>query len=280
MTASVLAPLAARYAGWLALPAEATVDRAADDPAEVRAMPVILRFERADPPARTPLLEAAAAAALAVCADPRAAPDGPWHDELLAWTRAHIRKVSRRARGAHWAAVHELPGCTVSVGGAQVRALLPGRVAAAPKEVSRLQITGSDLPADEPGDPPAGIPVLWLAPDVPMTAGKAAAQVGHGTMLLAALLEATGAELGAWAEAGWRTAVRTAGPDHWARLHPGADPLAAWRDRRGGRGPGRRVHRGRARHGDGHRAMARLTPKSLSGGQNRADPLCARGFAR
>lgn len=231
---SVLEPLAARYASWLTLPADGVVRDRDDEPDQVRAMPVVLRIERAEPPARTPLLEAAATAALAVCLDERAEPGGPWHDEVLAWTSGHIRKVARRARGAHWRAVDDLPGRTVAVGNAEVRALVPGRVVETPKEVSRLQISGSELPADDPGPPPPGVPVLWLAPDVPMTAGKAAAQVGHGSMLLAALLAATGERdaLAAWSGEGLRCAVRTATPELWARLHPGDDPLAAWRDRR------------------------------------------------
>ncbi len=224
---SVLDPLAARYAEWLGLPAAATADLATEDPELVRAMPVVLRIERADPPARTPLLEAAASAAVAVCLDPRAAPGGEWHDEVTAWVDGRIRKVARRARGAHWAAVQDLPGVTVTVDGASARALVPGRVAETPKEVGRLQISGSDLPADEPGPPPAGVPVLWLNPAIEMTAGKAAAQVGHATMLLAALWP----DLSAWAAEGFPVAVRTPTRRQWAALHPGDDPAGAWRRR-------------------------------------------------
>jgi peptidyl-tRNA hydrolase len=231
--ASVLGPLVTRYASWLAMAAEDTVEDILADPADVRAMPVILHIERAAPPGRTALLEAAAAAAAAVCLDPRAEPDGPWHDELVAWTTMHIRKVSRRARGAHWAAVTELPGRTVRVDDAEVRALVPGRVVDTPKEVGRLQIAGSELPFDEPGPPPTDVPVLWLNPAVEMTAGKAAAQVGHGTMLLAALLagDRRTADLAAWAADDCRCAVRTATPERWAAAYPGEDPLAAWRER-------------------------------------------------
>jgi peptidyl-tRNA hydrolase len=228
---TVLGALAGRYTDWLALPPEQTAAEINDDPDEIRAMPVILHLERAQPPARTALLEAAAAAALAVCLDPRADPDGPWHDELMAWTSAHIRKVSRRARGAHWQAVAELPGRTIAVGDAEVRALVPGLVRETPKEVSRLQITGSELPLDSPGPPSPGMPVLWLNPGVAMTAGKAAAQVGHGSMLLAALLAGDGreAELVEWAGLDCRCAVRIASPARWASLLPGDEPLIAWR---------------------------------------------------
>lgn len=230
----VLTALATRYAAWLALPAEDTIAVATeDDRDDVRAMPVILRFERATPPSRTDLLEAAAAAATAVCLDPRAQPDGEWHDELVAWIAMNIRKVARRARGAHWQAVADLPGRTITVGSAEVRALVPGRVDAMPKEVTRLQITGSDLPPDEPAAPPPDVPLLWLNPTVAMTVGKAAAQVGHGTMLAAALLAGSGrtAELADWAAKDCRCAVRTASVAQWAELRRvTANPVSAWAD--------------------------------------------------
>ncbi|WP_414939286.1 peptidyl-tRNA hydrolase [Amycolatopsis sp. cmx-11-51] len=224
---SVLEPLAARYAYWLGLPAEATEDTSDEDSAEVRAMPVILRMERAEPPSRTALLEAVAAAAVAVCLDERAGPEGEWHEPLKAWVDGRIRKVARRARGAHWRAVQELPGVTVEVDGAEARALLPGRVVETPKEVSRLQISGSELPADEPGPAPDGVPRLLLNPEVPMTVGKGSAQVGHATMILASLLDE--AELTAWAETGFRCSVRTPPVATWKALCPIEDPEGSWR---------------------------------------------------
>lgn len=230
-----LAPLAARYAQWLDLPAHATTevtDTSDEDADSVRAMPLILRMERDSVPPRSALLAAAASAAVGLCLDERAEPGGPWHPEVEPWVTGRIRKVTRRARGAHWRAVSELPGLTVEHRGAQVRALLPWRVAETPKIVTRLQVGGTDVPADDPGPPPDAGPVLWLAPQ-PMTAGKAAAQVGHATMLLAALLAAGGrsAELDRWAGDGYRCAVRTASAPEWARLAPGEDPGRAWRER-------------------------------------------------
>lgn len=99
-------------------------------------------------------------------------------------------------------------------------------VAEAPKEVSRLQISGSELPPDEPGPIPDGVPLLLLNPHAPMTVGKAAAQVGHATMILAALLD--DAALSRWAAQGYRSAVRTASVARWKELH-GDDPEGAWR---------------------------------------------------
>jgi len=226
---NALAPLAARYASWLGLPAERTALPEAA-PGEIRAMPLVLRLEKTDPPARTPLLEAAAAAALAVCLDERAQPGGEWHEPVHRWVSGHIRKVSRRARGAHWVAAQDFPGVTVTVDGAQVRALVPGRVVDVPKEIARLQISGSDLPPDEPGPAPDDVPLLLLNPEVSMTVGKAAAQVGHGTMILASLLGDE--QLAGWSEHGFACAVRTASVAQWKRLHPGDDPEGAWRSRR------------------------------------------------
>ncbi|GAA3053124.1 aminoacyl-tRNA hydrolase [Actinokineospora globicatena] len=228
---SILEPLAARYATWLRLPAEATNDTGDEDPALVRAMPIVLRVERDPQPGRTALLEAAAAASIAVCLDERAEPEGPWHDDVDVWVRGRIRKVSRRARGAHWEAVQDLPGVTITVDGAEARAFVPGLVVETPKVLSRLQISGSELPPDEPGPAPDQGPVLWLNPGVPMTVGKGAAQVGHATMLLAALLHASGRDddLKTWTANDFRCAVRTPTPGQWRELHPGDDPDTAWR---------------------------------------------------
>ncbi len=201
----MLEPLAAWY-GAVRAGADREIPPEADG--VVRAMPVILRIER-PPAARTPLLEAAARAALAVCLDPRAEPEGEWHEALTAWVGGRIRKIARRARGAHWAAVQDLPGVTVEVDGAEVRALLPGPVDDVPRVVSRLQIGGTDLPDDDPGPADPAVPVVWVNGALGMSVGKAAAQVGHASMLDAAVR-------------GLRTvppyAVRAADPEHWARL--------------------------------------------------------------
>ncbi|MGH3887060.1 MAG: peptidyl-tRNA hydrolase [Pseudonocardiaceae bacterium] len=229
----LLTPLAARYASWLDLPADATADITEEDPAVVRAMPLILRVERDAVPPRSALLEAAASAAVALCLDERSQPGGPWHPEVQPWLVGGIRKVARRARGAHWIAVSDLPGSTIEHRGAQVRALVPWPVADAPRIVTRLQVGGTDVPADDPGPPPGGLPVLWLTPVPVMSVGKAAAQVGHATMLLAALLAADGwaAELDRWAADGYRCAVRTASVAQWAGLAAGERPDRAWRQR-------------------------------------------------
>ncbi|SDG23734.1 Peptidyl-tRNA hydrolase [Lentzea fradiae] len=192
--------------------------------AEVRAMPMVLRIERVDPPSRTALLEAAAASAVAVCLDPRADVGGEWHEAVRAWVAGRIRKVARRARGAQWEAVQGLPGVTTTVDGASVRSLLPVLVTETPREVAKLQISGSDLPVDEPGPVPEGARLLYVNPRVEMSAGKLAAQVGHASMLLAPTLPET--ELKAWAALDYRCAVRTPSVEEWDSLVGGGDVVA------------------------------------------------------
>lgn len=192
-----------------------------DDPARVLAMPLVLHIPKVEPPARSALLEAAAAATAALCLDPRVGtgPDGepgPWRGGYLAWTDARIRKVARRARGAQWLAAQEVDGVTVEVDGAQARAFVPGPVGDLDPRIRKLQIGGTDLDADEPDCPPDGRPVLWLDAALGMTVGKAAAQVGHAAMLLAGAMSLERAA--AWAADGFRCAVRDAGRPRWAEL--------------------------------------------------------------
>lgn len=227
MSGSVLAPLAARYAR----PFDPAADPAAtleDDPERVWVMPLVLRLERDMPAERAELLQAAATASLAVCTDPRAVEGGAWYEPLVSWTSGRIRKVARRARGSHWRAVRELPGVTVTVAGAEVRALVPMRVADTPKVVSRLQISGSEAPAADLPPAAGGVPLLLVNPVAEMTLGKTAAQVGHATMLLAAVLDDRSRQ--AWAADGYRCAVRDATSGEWPDLVPGDDPVADWHE--------------------------------------------------
>jgi len=101
---ATLAPLRDRYLHWLRLDADEVLadrDEAAQD---IRAMQLILRMERAEPPSWHRALAGAATAAAGICLDERSALGGEWHDAIRDYCLGHIRKVTRRARGAHWAA--------------------------------------------------------------------------------------------------------------------------------------------------------------------------------
>lgn len=180
-------------------------------------MPLVARVERLDPPTHTDVLEATARACLAVWHDERA--EAEWAPAFAAWLHGRFRKVVRRARGAHWAAVQDLPGVTVSSGTAEVRAFPPAPNATLPKELARLQVggTGLDDPAP-PSPPPTGAAKLWLNPGLAMSTGKSAAQAGHASMLVWSALDTDAPTQRAWRAAGYPLAVRMAGSVQWAEL--------------------------------------------------------------
>ncbi|QGW24076.1 hypothetical protein GJR88_01613 [Dietzia sp. DQ12-45-1b] len=179
-------------------------------------MPIVLHLPKADPPGRTPLLEAVAAAVAALCLDERVAPGGPWHEDYAAWLDARMRKIARRARGAQWRTALEVEGVTREVDGCAARAFVPGPVDDVDPRLGRLQIGGTDLERDDPGPPPPRVPVVWVDRTLEMSVGKAAAQVGHGVMVLMAEMDRD--RLERWIDDGFRVAVREADPDRWREL--------------------------------------------------------------
>ncbi|MEU3661523.1 aminoacyl-tRNA hydrolase [Streptomyces sp. NPDC032940] len=187
-------------------------------------LPLVVRIERAAPPARTDALETAARAVLTMLADARSTGDGEWAEAVRDWQDARIRKVVRRARGAEWRRAEALPGITVTGKAAEVRVFPPVPLDGWPKDLARLQVSGTDL--DDP-EPPAGAdptaPVLWLNPGLDMSAGKAMAQAGHGAQL--AWWELDDATRDAWRDAGFPLAVRPADPDRWDLLTAGGLPV-------------------------------------------------------
>lgn len=205
------------------------------------AMQLAVRAEKATPPTHGAVCEAAAMAVVALLADPRTT-DGEWHEAVRHWESGPIRKVARRARGARWQAVQNLPGVTVDHAGAQVRVFVPGQVTEVPDELARLQVAGLELDdAEEPT--PRPVPpyaAIALNPRATMSTGKAAAQSGHAAHLL--LREGGEPARGAWLAAGlavhlerdtpWEdcvghadVAVRDAG---FTEVPPGTMTALAW----------------------------------------------------
>ncbi|MER6710726.1 peptidyl-tRNA hydrolase [Streptomyces sp. NPDC006129] len=196
----------------------------ARDTAPQFVLPLVVRIERGAPPARTDALETAARAVLTILGDERSAGEGAWAGAMRDWQDARIRKVVRRARGAEWRRAEALPGITVTGKSAEVRVYPPVPLDGWPKDLARLQVSGTDLDDPEPpldADPAAA--VLWLNPDLGMSAGKAMAQAGHAAQL--AWWELSDAERTAWQEAGFPLAVRTADPARWSALTGSGLPL-------------------------------------------------------
>ncbi|CAL9604820.1 hypothetical protein SUDANB108_05530 [Streptomyces sp. enrichment culture] len=199
-------------------------DPSARDAAPQFVLPLVVRIERADPPARTDALETAARAVLTILADERSSGDGVWARAMRDWQDARIRKVVRRARGAEWRRAGVLPGITVTGTSAEVRVFPPVPLDGWPKDLARLQVSGTDLDDPRaPGDADPAAPVLWLNPGLDMSAGKAMAQAGHAAQL--AWWELSDAERAAWQGAGFPLAVRTADPARWPELTGSGLPL-------------------------------------------------------
>jgi peptidyl-tRNA hydrolase len=199
-------------------------ERIARDEAPQFVLPLVARIEKAAPPARTDALETAARAVLTILSDERSLGDGEWAQAMRDWQDARIRKVVRRARGAEWRRAEALPGITVTGKSAEVRVFPPVPLDGWPKDLARLQVSGTDLDDPEPpvdADPSA--PVLWLNPHLDMSAGKTMAQVGHGAQL--AWWELSDEERTAWRDAGFALTVRTAEPAHWRELTAAGVPL-------------------------------------------------------
>ncbi|MET8410975.1 peptidyl-tRNA hydrolase [Streptomyces sp. NPDC005195] len=199
-------------------------ERIARDEAPQFVLPMVVRIEKTAPPARTDALETAARAVLTILADERSLGDGEWAQAMLDWQDARIRKVVRRARGAEWRRAEALPGITVTGKSAEVRVFPPVPLDGWPKDLARLQVSGTDLDDPEPPvDTDTTGPTLWLNPHLDMSAGKTMAQAGHGAQL--AWWELSDAERAAWRDAGLPLAVRTAEKDRWGELVVSGMPL-------------------------------------------------------
>ena len=236
---SALAPLRERYAHWLALSSDEVERDREEAAADIRAMQLVLRMERQDPPSWHRAMRAAVTGAASICLDPRSQPGGEWFEAVRDYCAGHIRKVTRRARGAHWVAAQDLPGVTVEVAGTQLRVLVPGLVSELDPRISRLQVGGTDVPVDPEPGPEAGadsgaagdaVLRVWTPTEPVMTLGKAMAQAGHAGMIAAALLADTDqSALRRWARHGCPAVVRRSAPAPWAGLLDAvADERRGW----------------------------------------------------
>ena len=175
-----------------------------DEPDTVQAMQIALNLPKQHPPSRHDLLAAAAQAVVAVCLNPQAGTDGEWSAALNRWYDHRIRKVTR------------------SVHGAQARAFIPSAVHEVEPLIRKLQIKGTDLPLADHQPPRADTPTIYVDAGLGMSLGKAAAQVGHGSMLLAAHQPFDWVQ--SWARRGFELCVVETDPDVFAQLvdAPGA----------------------------------------------------------
>jgi len=206
-------------------PHDATVTGYADPEGEAPwAMQLVIHIDKADPPTRTAVCEAAGTAVVRLLTAPEATEE--WAPAIERWTDGRIRKHARRAsRPVAWAKVADLPGVTVEHDGARVRAFVPTATDAIPADIAKLQLSGT-----EPADPdrrtrrvepvPAGVVVVTLNPDAEMPLGKAAAAAGHAAQLAHDDMPADRRD--AWESNGFAVVVEQPGSDDWAGFVDGA----------------------------------------------------------
>lgn len=183
-----------------------------DKPETIQAMQIALHLPKQHPPRRTEVLEAAGRAVVKLCLDERAGQDGAFAEALGQWYGHRIRKVARRGRNKAWRDVQTLPGVTVED---RARAFVPSAVSEVDPLVAKLQIGHTDLPMDEPGPALADVPLILIDASLTMSAGKAAAQVGHGSMLLAAAMSLEDVEQ--WAARDFLLSVREVSSEDFAQ---------------------------------------------------------------
>ncbi len=157
-------------------------------------------------------------AVLSMLADP-----GEWAGEIDAWEASgRIRKVVRRARGAEWRRAVALPGRTIEHRTAEVRVHPPVPLDDWPRDLARLQVSGTELTDTQAYGEPRP-PVLWENPALGMSAGKAMAQAGHAAQL--AWWSASAEDREAWRAKGLEVAVRTAAQERFDRLAASGRPV-------------------------------------------------------
>ena len=184
------------------------------------AMQLVVHRDRRSPARQVDVAEAAARAVVGLLADPRSAPDGPWHSAVEYWRDARIRKLARRADGKRWTDVQELPGVTVTqqgsgeFGDAAVRAFVPGPVKPLPKELNKLQVSGTTFPDDGVSHSNDAVVTVEVRPGLEMTSGKLAAQCAHAAQL--AWETMSDADKARWRDHEFRVRVDYPSQDEWA----------------------------------------------------------------
>ena len=189
------------------------------------AMQLVIQRDKQDPANHIDVLEAAATAVVRLLDDPRTTDvDGAWAEAVAHWRAGWIRKVARRAENKRWDDVQDLDGVTAVSGSAAVRAFVPGPVGPLPAPLKKLQVGGTELPRLHDSTQPDTVVTVELSPEVELSTGKAAAQVGHAAQLAYERLiegandgdDYAASRLHAWRRDGFRIRVVLPTPSQWA----------------------------------------------------------------
>ncbi|MCC9175600.1 peptidyl-tRNA hydrolase [Arthrobacter sp. zg-Y179] len=185
-----------------------------------KVQPIVLLVDKTDPAAHR---DAVAAAAVASVRAYTATEDSEaWEN----WLYGRFTKTVRRANPSTFGKLAvEAPSGAVTVGRAQALAFEPVTYEQMPKNLAKLQVSGTQLPDEAPAPWPGNAPVIVLNADLDMSTGKASAQAAHALLSWYLQLDPTARQ--AWQEAGEPAGVRfTAGKLFTeSAARPGAGPL-------------------------------------------------------
>lgn len=151
--------------------------------ADTFVQPIVLLVDKADPAAHTDAIRAVAAASVTTYA--YALATGADLDPWDTWLSGPFTKSVRRADPKTFAKLVATDGGELLhavIGKAKALALHPAPYAELPKNISRLQVSGTELPdraSDDPGASPRNAPTLVMNAGLGMSTGKAAAQAAH-----------------------------------------------------------------------------------------------------
>lgn len=182
--------------------------------------PIVLLVSKEEPAAHRDAVAAAAAASVRAYAQRES--DEAWEN----WVFGRFTKTVRRAGPKAFAKLAaQAPSGTVVVGRAQALAFEPVTYEQMPKALRALQVSGTQLPDDEPAPAVPDAPVIVINADLEMSTGKAGAQAAHA--LLAWYLTLSPVERERWFDGGCRASIRpAAGADFRAlAAAPGTGPL-------------------------------------------------------
>ena len=179
------------------------------DEQEPYVLPIILRLEKDEnlKPSHEEAQIATAHAIVKFFDSDEIIENGEWRPEVDKWLNGRIRKVARRARGAEWGAVKQLPHVFATYGKAEVIILPPHPNFAPPAEIKKLQISGMDLErkSSEYLESLKNVLVFSENPDISFTTGKSLAQVGHAVQL--AIFNSSEEDMSSWVTAGMKIAI-------------------------------------------------------------------------
>jgi peptidyl-tRNA hydrolase len=187
--------------------------------ADTYVQPIVLLVDKTDPAAHTDAIRAAASASVAAYAHDLAAGADLSSWEL--WLDGPFTKSVRRADAktfAKLAATYTGQAHVATTGKARALAFSPAAYEDLPKAISRLQVSGTELP--ERGSDAVSVATQWNIPTVVMngglgmSTGKASAQAAHA--LFAWFLTLDSGLRDAWESTGRNFHLHMAGSEEFA----------------------------------------------------------------